>query len=161
MTTLRIGHGYDLHRLTDGSQLVIGGIKIEHAKQVVAHSDGDVVLHALCDALLGSLALSDIGQHFPDNDPNYKGIESAVLVQRVLSLVEDKGYAPVNVDMTILAEKPKLSPHIPKMRTIIAELLKLSYDRVGIKATTSEKVGPIGREEAIAAYAVVLCDRRQ
>ncbi|HEY3486690.1 MAG TPA: 2-C-methyl-D-erythritol 2,4-cyclodiphosphate synthase [Gammaproteobacteria bacterium] len=156
----RIGHGYDVHRFGEGSAVMLGGVKIPHVQGLVAHSDGDVVLHALCDALLGALALGDIGKHFPDTDPAYKKADSTVLLQKVYALVTAKGFSLENADMTVLAERPKLAPHIPQMQQIITKTLNVGADRISIKATTSEKIGFIGREEGIAAYAVALLSAR-
>jgi 2-C-methyl-D-erythritol 2,4-cyclodiphosphate synthase len=153
---LRVGHGYDVHRFGDGDSVTLGGVHIPHDKGLVAHSDGDVALHALCDALLGALALGDIGKHFPDTDPAYKNANSIMLLQHVYSLVTERGYSLQNADISVLAERPRLAPHIPKMQQIIADALKVGTDSIGIKATTSEKIGFVGREEGIAAYAVVL-----
>jgi 2-C-methyl-D-erythritol 2,4-cyclodiphosphate synthase len=155
-TKLRVGHGYDVHRFGEGSAVTLGGVRIAHAKGMVAHSDGDVALHALCDALLGALALGDIGKHFPDTDPAYKNADSVELLKRVYALVTTRNFRLQNADLTVLAEKPKLAPHIPRMQQIIAEALNVGIDDIGIKATTGEKIGFIGREEGIAAYAVVL-----
>ncbi len=153
---LRVGHGYDVHRFGGGDAVTLGGVRIPHDKGVIAHSDGDVALHALCDALLGALALGDIGKHFPDTDPAYKNASSIMLLRQVYALVTVGGFALQNADITVLAEKPKLAPHIPQMQANIAAALAVHPDAIGIKATTSEKIGFIGREEGIAAYAVVL-----
>jgi 2-C-methyl-D-erythritol 2,4-cyclodiphosphate synthase len=153
---LRIGHGYDVHRFGGGDAVTLGGVRIPHDKGVIAHSDGDVALHALCDALLGALALGDIGKHFPDTDPAYKNADSTGLLKRVYALVNERGFGLQNADITVVAERPKLAPHIPKMQQIIAKALDTGIENISIKATTSEKIGFIGREEGIAAYAVVL-----
>lgn len=153
---LRVGHGYDVHRFGEGESVTLGGVRIPHTKGLVAHSDGDVALHALCDALLGALALGDIGRHFPDTDAAYKNADSVGLLKRVYALVTARNFRLQNADLTVLAEKPKLAPHIPRMRQIIADALNAGIDDVSIKATTGEKIGFIGREEGIAAYAVVL-----
>lgn len=153
---IRIGHGYDVHRFGEGEAVTLGGVRIPHARGLIAHSDGDVALHALCDALLGALALGDIGKHFPDTDPAYKNADSVQLLQRVYALVAARGYALQNADITVLAEKPKLASHIPGMQQIIAGALNVEAGDISIKATTGEKIGFIGREEGIAAYAVVL-----
>jgi 2-C-methyl-D-erythritol 2,4-cyclodiphosphate synthase len=153
---LRVGHGYDVHRFGGGDAITLGSVRIPHDRGLIAHSDGDVALHALCDALLGALALGDIGQHFPDTDPAYKGASSSMLLQHVYALITARGFSLQNADITILAEKPKLAPHIPTMQANIAAVLAVQPEAVGIKATTSEKIGFIGREEGIAAYAVVL-----
>ena len=159
MTDLRIGNGYDIHALGEGLPLVLGGVKIPHTKGCIAHSDGDVLLHALCDALLGALSLGDIGQHFPDTDEAYRGIDSRRLLERVVAMIHDAGWYVVNADMTLLAQKPKIAPYVPQMRETIAPLLGVGTDCVSVKATTTEKLGPIGREEGISAYAVVLLGR--
>ncbi len=156
MENFRIGNGFDIHALAPGLPLTIGGVSIEHNLGFVAHSDGDVLIHALCDALLGAAALGDIGVHFPDNDPTYKGIDSKLLLERVVALIESKGFRIGNVDATLLAQRPKLQPHIPAMRQTLAALLHLPVDRVSIKATTTERLGPIGAEQGIAAMASVL-----
>ncbi len=159
MTDLRIGNGYDIHALGEGLPLVLGGVKIPHTKGCIAHSDGDVLLHALCDALLGALALGDIGQHFPDTSEEFRGIDSRLLLERVVAMVHQAGWRVVNADMTLLAQKPKIAPYVPQMREMIAPLLGVGTDCVSIKATTTEELGPIGREEGISAYAVVLLGR--
>lgn len=153
---MRIGHGYDVHRFGEGDAIVVGGVQIAYRHGVVAHSDGDVLLHALCDALLGAAALGDIGQHFPDTDPQYKGIDSAQLLQVSWEKVQAQGYRFVNADMTIIAQAPKMAPYIDTMRNNIASLLQSDVSTVNVKATTTEKLGPMGREEGIAAHAVVL-----
>jgi 2-C-methyl-D-erythritol 2,4-cyclodiphosphate synthase len=152
----RIGHGFDVHTLADGETLWLGGIQIEHDKGTVAHSDGDVLLHAICDAMLGALALRDIGFHFPDTDPAYKNADSKRLLKRCYDLVLEKGYALGNIDSTICAQRPKINPHIPAMQECIASILHVKHDQVSIKATTTEKLGFVGREEGISVHAVVL-----
>jgi 2-C-methyl-D-erythritol 2,4-cyclodiphosphate synthase len=153
---LRVGHGYDVHRFGEGESVTLGGVRIPHVKGLVAHSDGDVALHALCDALLGALALGDIGKHFPDTDPAYRNADSVDLLRRVYALVTAGNFRLQNADITVLAERPKLAPHIPRMQAIIAGALQVTTADISIKATTSEQIGFIGREEGIAAYAVVL-----
>ena len=164
---LRIGNGYDVHAFADIAVLnekqklnekyiTLGGIEIPHRVSLKAHSDGDVLIHALCDALLGALALGDIGQHFPDTDDAFKGIDSKVLLKQVISLIEKEGYQLNNCDCTIVAQTPKMAPHILKMRTLLSELLKVELGAVSVKATTTEELGFTGREEGIAVYAVVL-----
>jgi len=153
---LRIGHGYDLHRLVAGRRFVLGGVEIPHTHGPLGHSDGDVVLHALCDALLGALALGDIGQHFPDTDPNFAGADSATLLARVIALVRARNFTVANVDVTVHAERPRIRPHVARMRARIAALLDCPNDAVSIKAKTNEGLGEIGRGEAIAATAVAL-----
>jgi 2-C-methyl-D-erythritol 2,4-cyclodiphosphate synthase len=155
----RVGMGYDLHRLVEGRRLVLGGIEIPFAKGLAGHSDADVVLHSICDALLGAAALGDLGRHFPDTDPRYAGISSARLLETVLAEITRRGFEIENVDVTIVAEAPRLAPLLGAMRERVAELLRISPDRVNIKAKTNEGVGAIGRGEAIAAYAVCLLRR--
>jgi 2-C-methyl-D-erythritol 2,4-cyclodiphosphate synthase len=155
---MRIGEGYDAHRFEVGRKLVLGGVVIPHDRGLVAHSDGDAVIHALCDALLGAAALGDIGAHFPDTDAKFRGIDSRVLLRRVAELLLQKGYKISNVDVTVLAQAPKLAPFIAAMRANLAADLKLSVDAVSIKATTTEKMGFIGREEGIAVHAVALIE---
>ena len=152
----RVGNGYDVHQLADGLPLVLGGVKIPHTKGCVAHSDGDVLIHAICDALLGALALGDIGQHFPDTADEYAGIDSKILLRRVAEMIAEHGWSVVNVDATLLAQKPKIAPFVPQMRQALADVLGLSVDVVSVKATTTERLGFVGREEGIAAQAVCL-----
>ena len=151
----RTGLGYDIHRLEEGLSLTLGGVKIPHTKGCVAHSDGDVVLHALCDALLGSLALGDIGQHFPDTSDEFKGIDSRILLSRVVKMLSDRGWRLVNADIMLLMQRPKIAPFIPQMRASIAEVIGCETDRISIKATTTEGLGPIGHEEGVSAFATV------
>jgi len=153
---MRIGHGYDVHRFTDGAFITLGGLQVAHTRGLLAHSDGDVLLHALSDALLGAAALGDIGKHFPDTDPQFKGADSRVLLRHVVSLVRAKGWQVGNVDATIVAQAPKMAPHIERMRALIAEDLGVQVDQVNVKATTTEKLGFTGREEGIAVHAVAL-----
>ena len=153
---MRIGHGYDVHRFTVGRPLILGGVNIPYDKGLAGHSDADVLLHAICDALLGAAALGDIGRHFPDNDPEYKNIDSRILLKHVASLLVDSGYQISNIDSTIIAQQPKLAPHIQTMREHIANDLLLDIRKVNVKATTTEKLGFAGREEGIAAHAVVI-----
>ncbi|HEX5359884.1 MAG TPA: 2-C-methyl-D-erythritol 2,4-cyclodiphosphate synthase [Fluviicoccus sp.] len=152
----RIGHGIDVHRFGDGSHVTLGGVRIPHDHGLIAHSDGDVALHALCDALLGALALGDIGKHFPDTDPAYCQADSRGLLRQVMALIRSHGYIVGNCDLTVLAERPRLSPHIALMQQCIAEDLGIAADCVSIKATTTEKLGFVGRREGIEAHAVVL-----
>lgn len=152
----RIGHGYDVHRFGDGDHLVLGGVKIPYQNGFVAHSDGDVALHALSDALLGAAALGDIGLHFPDTDPLYKGADSRHLLRHVLSQIHHAGYRVGNVDLTIVAQAPKMAPHIAAMKRNIADDLELELDAVNVKATTTEQLGFAGRKEGIAVHAVAL-----
>ena len=153
---IRIGHGYDVHAMAAGLPLWLGGVKIEHAKGCVAHSDGDVAIHAICDALLGALALGDIGKLFPDTSAEFKGIDSKILLRRVCDVVAERGYVISNVDCTIAMQRPKLRPHIDTMRATLAEVMGLDVDRVSIKATTTEYLGFEGREEGVSTHAVVL-----
>ena len=153
---MRIGHGYDTHRLVSGRPLILGGVTIPHAKGLAGHSDADALLHALADAILGALAEGDIGRHFPDSAAEFKDIDSRILLKRVAQRMRDKGFALLNADATILAEAPKMAPHIPAMKQNIATALAVKPDQVNIKATTTEGMGPIGQGEGIAAHAVVL-----
>ena len=159
LPTFRIGQGYDLHVLTEGRKLIIGGVTIPHPKGLLGHSDADVLLHALTDALLGAAGLGDIGRHFPDTDPTYSGADSRVLLRAALKKVQAAGYAVGNIDATIIAQSPKMAPHIPAMVSCIAADLQLAEDRINIKAKTNEKLGYLGREEGIAAEAVALIYR--
>jgi len=156
---IRIGQGYDVHRFIDEGEVILGGVTIDYEKGLEAHSDGDVVLHALADALLGAAALGDIGKHFPDTDPEFKGADSRVLLRHVYSIVQEKGYQCVNADITIIAQAPKMAPHIVAMCTNIAEDLNVEIDCINVKATTTEKLGFEGRKEGIAVQAVVLIDK--
>ena len=153
---IRIGHGYDVHALADGLKLVLCGVEIEHYKGCVAHSDGDVAIHAICDALLGALALGDIGKLFPDSDMQYKGIDSRRLLKHVVDIVTDKGYTISNIDCTIAMQRPKLRPHIDTMRMRLAEVVGIDVDRISVKATTTEHLGFEGREEGVSATSVTL-----
>lgn len=152
----RVGFGFDVHQLVEGRELWLGGVKIAHSKGALGHSDADVLLHALCDALLGAAALGDIGQHFPDTEARWKGADSKRLLEAVVQLLRAKGWAVGNVDCTLILERPKIMPHVPAMRAVIAPLLGVGPDAVSIKATTNEKMGYVGREEGIAAHAVAL-----
>ncbi|KWR74487.1 2-C-methyl-D-erythritol 2,4-cyclodiphosphate synthase [Pseudomonas citronellolis] len=156
---MRIGHGYDVHRFGEGDFITLGGVRIPHKFGLIAHSDGDVLLHALSDALLGACALGDIGKHFPDTDPRFKGADSRALLRHVVALVHGKGYVIGNVDATIIAQAPKMAPHIKAMRGSIAEDLQVDLEQVNVKATTTEKLGFTGREEGIAVHAVALLAR--
>lgn len=156
---IRTGFGIDVHRLANGYELVIGGIKIESAFGAVGHSDADVLLHAICDALLGAANLRDIGFHFSDKDPKYKGIDSKILLAGVMNLLKEKGYHVINVDSTVILEKPKLNPHVPAMCEVIAEILEVDIDAVSIKATTHELVDSFGEGRAIKAYASCLIQK--
>ncbi|GAB6046324.1 2-C-methyl-D-erythritol 2,4-cyclodiphosphate synthase [Methyloparacoccus murrellii] len=156
---LRIGQGYDAHRFTEGGQLVLGGVAVEFEKSLAAHSDGDVALHALCDALLGAAAMGDIGRHFPDTDQSFKGIDSRILLRNVCAKLKAQGYAVGNVDVTIVAQRPKLAPYIDRMRATIATDLQIEIDAVNVKATTTEGMGFEGRGEGISACAVALLQK--
>ncbi|MBR6718620.1 MAG: 2-C-methyl-D-erythritol 2,4-cyclodiphosphate synthase [Oscillospiraceae bacterium] len=156
MTNIRIGHGYDVHRLTEGRKLIIGGVEIPHRLGLLGHSDADVLTHAVMDAMLGALALGDIGKHFPDTDPQYAGADSIQLLAHVRKIIQEQGWTLGNLDATILAQAPKLAPHIPEMRRRISETLGCDPDQVSIKATTEEKLGFTGQEQGIAAHCVVL-----
>ncbi len=155
----RIGQGIDFHQLAEGRELWLGGVHIPHHKGAVGHSDADVLLHAICDALLGALSLGDIGQHFPDTDATYKGIDSKVLLKRCYSLVREKGYWLVNIDSTILLQAPKIRPYVEQMQRAIAQVLHMAVDDISIKATTTEHLSFIGREEGIVATANVLLEK--
>ena len=157
---IRVGMGFDVHRLVEGRDLWLGGVKIPHSLGLLGHSDADVLIHALCDALLGAANLRDIGFHFPDTNPKYKGIDSKLLLVEVMKLVEQKGYEFGNADITVCAEQPKINPHIPAMQTELARCLDCDPDCISIKATTTEKLGYTGREEGIAAYATVLISKK-
>lgn len=159
MTDFRIGHGYDVHALADGLRLVLGGVEIPHSKGCVAHSDGDVAIHALCDALLGAAALGDIGLHFPDTSDEFRGIDSRRLLRRVAEMIREKGYRIGNVDCTIRMQRPKLRPYIDRMRETLAADMGIDPDRVSVKATTTERLGFEGREEGVSVSAVALVFR--
>ena len=161
MTNLRIGHGYDVHRLVEGRPLILGGLAVPYEKGLDGHSVADVLLHAIMDALLGAAALGDIGQHFPDNDPAYAGVSSLVLLKSVGGLLRHAGYAVVNIDATVLAQKPKLAPYIEEMRRRIAETLGIGFERVSVKATTEEGLGFTGEGKGIAAHAVALIEKTE
>ena len=156
----RVGMGYDVHKLVEGRKLIIGGVEMPHTLGLLGHSDADVLLHAISDALLGAAALGDIGKHFPDTDPKFEGADSRVLLRHVVKLVNDKGYAIENVDATIVAQKPKLAPFIEKMRENIASDLQVDLDMVNVKATTEERLGFTGREEGISAYGVCSLNKK-
>jgi 2-C-methyl-D-erythritol 2,4-cyclodiphosphate synthase len=158
---MRVGSGYDVHPLVSGRPLVLGGIKIPYLFGLHGHSDADVLIHAICDALLGAVAEGDIGRHFPDTDPQYRDIKSTILLKKVLTKVREKGFHPINIDATIVAQKPKLSDIIPRMVKEIADVLEIDTERVNVKATTTEGLGLTGREEGIAAYAVALVEEDQ
>jgi len=153
---MRIGHGYDVHKFGGEGPIVIGGVSIDYEQGLLAHSDGDVLIHALCDAILGAAAMGDIGKHFPDTDDEWSGLDSRYLLRHVISLVKDKGYGLSNADMTIIAQAPKMAPHIQDMRALLATDCQCSIEDINVKATTTEKLGFTGRKEGISAHAVVL-----
>ena len=157
--SVRIGHGYDVHRLVSGRPLILGGVNIPHDKGLLGHSDADVLIHAVCDALLGAAALRDIGHHFPDSDPAYKGIDSALLLKKVVSMISDTGYRIGNVDVTVIAQRPKLSPYIPQMTQNLAAYLGVPVTDVNVKATTEEKLGFTGTGKGISAHAVCIIEK--
>ena len=156
---IRVGYGYDVHRLVEGRDLWLGGVHIEHTLGLLGHSDADVLIHAICDALLGAANLRDIGYHFPDTAPEYKGADSKVLLSRTVDLLAQHGYRVGNVDCTVCTERPKINPHIDAMKAVLAPLLRVDLDAVSLKATTSERMGFVGREEGMAAHAVALIER--
>ena len=157
----RIGNGYDVHALAPGLDLWLGGVKVESPIGCIAHSDGDVAIHALCDAILGALALGDIGKHFPDTSDEFKGIDSKILLERVMALIRQEGWKVGNVDITIALQRPKLAPHIRSMRDTLASVMGIGADRVSVKATTTEKLGFVGRSEGCEVYAVALLTRNE
>ena len=152
----RIGYGYDVHQLSEGYEFWLGGIKLDHNKGAVGHSDADVLLHVICDALLGACNLRDIGYHFPDTDPKYKGIDSKILLKETIGIIREKGYELGNIDATICLERPKIKPTIPEMQRVIAKVMDVELDQVSIKATTTEKLGFVGDESGVSAHCVVL-----
>lgn len=156
---LRIGNGYDVHKLVEGRKLILGGIEIPHAKGVLGHSDGDVLIHAIMDAMLGALALGDIGQHFPDTDMKYENIDSTILLTRVKELIAERGYKIINLDSIIVLQRPKVKPYIEAMRKRVAEVLEIDIEQVSIKATTEEKLGFTGDESGVKSYCVVLLEK--
>ena len=156
---IRVGMGYDVHRFAEGRELWLGGIRIDHPFGLLGHSDADVVIHALCDAMLGAANMRDIGDHFPDTAGEYAGIVSKILLRKTVSLLASKGYRVGNADITVCAQHPKLNPHIPSMQAVLADCMGADAENVSIKATTTEKLGFVGREEGIAAYAVVLIEK--
>ena len=158
---MRVGMGYDVHKLTEGRKLILGGVDIPWEKGLLGHSDADVLIHAVMDALLGAAALGDIGKHFPDTDPAYEGISSVKLLEHVASLLEKKGYGVGNIDAVIIAQKPKMAPHIPQMRANMAKAMGINESQLNIKATTEEKLGFTGREEGIASQAICLLNERK
>lgn len=159
MSKIRVGMGYDVHQLVSGRDLWVGGIKVPHTFGLFGHSDADVLIHAICDALLGAANMRDIGYHFPDSDQQYRGADSKILLHRVIELIGERGYKVGNIDATICAQRPKLNPHIPSMQQCLAEVMQVDPDCVSIKATTTEWLGFTGREEGISAYAVALIEK--
>lgn len=160
MASVRVGMGYDVHKLVADRELWLGGIRIESSLGLLGHSDADVLIHALCDALLGAANCRDIGYHFPDNDPKYKGADSKLLLAEVMTVIEKKGYVLGNADITVCAETPKLSPYIEEMKSCLASVMMTDVDNISIKATTTEKLGFTGRREGISAYATVLIEKK-
>jgi len=158
---IKIGFGYDVHQLEDGKDFWLGGIKLAHTKGAVGHSDADVLIHAICDALLGAANLRDIGFHFPNTSEKYKGIDSKKLLTEVVSLISQKGFSIGNIDATVCLEKPKINPHVDEMKKVLAETMRISIGDISIKATTNELLGYVGREEGVCAYAVVLVEKKQ
>jgi 2-C-methyl-D-erythritol 2,4-cyclodiphosphate synthase len=156
---IRIGFGFDVHQLKEGRELWLGGVKLESQKGALGHSDADVLIHAICDALLGAAGLRDIGYHFPDTSSEFKAIDSKILLERVVSLLEKENYSIGNIDCSLILEQPKINPHIERMKETLAPILKLSISDIGIKATTNEKMGYVGREEGVCAYAVALIQK--
>jgi 2-C-methyl-D-erythritol 2,4-cyclodiphosphate synthase len=156
---IKVGFGFDVHQLQEGRKLILGGVDIPHDKGALGHSDADVVIHALCDALLGAAGLKDIGFYFPDTNATFKNIDSTILLSRVIELIEERKYIVGNADISLVLEKPKIKPHIDLMKEILAPILKISTEDISIKATTNEKLGYVGREEGVAAYAVVLIQK--
>ena len=157
---IRVGFGYDMHQLTEGRDLWMGGVKLDYIKGLKGHTDADVLIHAICDALLGAANLRDIGYHFPDTDDKNLNIDSKVILRNTMDIIREKGYELGNIDATICAEKPKMNPHIPSMQKVLAEIIQTDTDNISIKATTSEKMGFVGREEGITAYAVALIHKQ-
>lgn len=153
---IRIGYGYDVHQLKEGEELIVGGVNIPHSKGSVGHSDADVLIHTICDAILGAANMRDIGFHFPDTSADYKGIDSKILLRDVMLLIREKGFEIINIDSTVCLEKPKVNPHIPKMQDVLSECMQIEASQLSIKATTSEKMGFVGAEKGIAAHAVAL-----
>lgn len=156
---IKVGFGFDVHQLQEGRKLILGGVDIPHVKGALGHSDADVVIHALCDALLGAAGLKDIGYYFPDTDAAFKNIDSTILLSRVIELLDERNYSVENADISLVLEQPKIKPHIDLMKERLAPILKISSEDISIKATTNEKLGYVGREEGVAAYAVVLIQK--
>ena len=158
MSKIRVGFGFDVHRLVEGRELWLGGVRLEHTMGLLGHSDADVLIHAICDALLGAANMRDIGYHFPDTDPRYSGIDSKILLRETVRLIREAGYEVGNIDATVCAERPKLNPHIPEMQRCLADVMGIPAEDISIKATTTERLGFTGREEGISAYATVLIE---
>ena len=156
---IRVGFGFDVHQLAAGEEFWLGGILVPHSKGAVGHSDADVLIHVICDAILGAANMRDIGFHFPDTSADYKGIDSKILLRDVLSIVSEKGFKVGNIDSTICLQRPKINPHIPDMKKVLAEIIGIDEDDISIKATTTEKLGYVGREEGVSAYAAVLLEK--
>jgi 2-C-methyl-D-erythritol 2,4-cyclodiphosphate synthase len=156
---IRVGFGYDVHQLAEGEEFWLGGIKIEHNKGCIAHSDGDVLIHAICDALLGAANMRDIGYHFPDTSNDFKGIDSKILLKKTVEIIAERGFSIGNIDSTIALQKPKIKPLIPKMQEVLAKVMGIDIDDLAIKATTTEKLGFVGKEDGISAYATVLIEK--
>jgi len=156
---IKVGFGYDVHQLAKGEEFWLGGIKIEHSKGCIAHSDGDVLIHAICDALLGAANMRDIGYHFPDTSNDFKGIDSKILLKKTVKIIAEKGYSIGNIDSTIALQKPKIKPLIPEMQEVLAKVMEINTDDLAIKATTTEKLGFVGTEDGISAYATVLIEK--
>ena len=159
MTPFRIGHGYDLHQLAQGRKLILGGVEINHDRGLIGHSDADCLIHALADSMFGALALPDIGQHFPDTDPTCKDMDSKIILERAAKECKTAKYGIANIDLTIIAEEPKLSAHLEKIRTNLSQILLIEANQIGLKATTNESIGCVGRKEAIAVFSVCLLQR--
>ncbi len=155
----RVGFGYDVHQLEEGATFTLGGIVLDYHKGATGHSDADVLIHVICDALLGAANLGDIGQHFPDTDPSLKGVDSKILLKDVMALIRKEGYKVGNIDSTVCLQKPKLMPYLPEMKAVLAETMNIEVQKISIKATTTEKLGFVGREEGVSAYAVVLIEQ--
>ena len=158
MSKIRVGFGFDVHRLVEGRELWLGGVRLEHTMGLLGHSDADVLIHAICEALLGAANMRDIGYHFPDTDPRYSGIDSKILLRETVRLIREAGYEVGNIDATVCAERPKLNPHIPEMQRCMADVMGIPAEDISIKATTTERLGFTGREEGISAYATVLIE---
>lgn len=156
---IRTGFGYDVHKLEEGADFWLGGVKVEHTKGAVGHSDADVLIHVICDALLGAANLRDIGYHFSDKDPQFKGIDSKILLREVMNLIQEKGWNVGNVDSTICLQQPKVNPHIPEMKACLSKVMEIDEEDISIKATTTEKLGFVGKEDGVAAFAVVLIQK--